>query len=363
MKQMIHSIALAIILFASFKSIAQVPPAGISYQAIARTAGGDELEEVAILVRIGIISATVNGPLEYQEVHTLVTNQFGLFTLVVGEGANTGGNVSSLSAINWASAPHFMRVEIDPPGFSGYELMGTSQLLSVPYAFHAGTVENVVEQDGDTDNETIDNFTLTGTQLNITEAGDQYVVDLATLLADDADSNPANETITSIALNGQSLDITEAGTTHSVSLASLDNGWTVEPGKVYNNTDKIGVGTAFPQSTLHVSGSMSLFVTTVSGGSVITANANNNVFICNVDNGSSTINLPAANTCQGRVYTIKRYASNTANYVNDIFVLPAGGDNIDGQLQYVMASVYEQFATVISDGNDWWIINAYQNDN
>lgn len=364
MKQTILFAAIAAISISCFNTMAQGVPQGISYQAIAREVDGDELTETSLLVRIGILSGSINGTLEYQETHSANTNEFGLFTLVIGQGFNNGmGTAASFAAINWAATSHFLKVEIDPAGGpSAFELMGTSELLTVPYAFHAATVQSYNELDGDPENETIGNFELTGTQLIITEAGDQYSVDLSNIGGNDDDADPANELITSVVLNGQSLEITEGGNMQSVNLAMLEEGWTVETGKVYNNTDKIGIGTANPLSTLHVNGSMSLFVTNVSGGTTITANANNNVFICNVDAGDIEINLPQASTCTGRVYTFKRYASQPVNYANNVTVLPFGNELIDGELQFDMGSVFEQSATIISDGTAWWVIAGFGGD-
>lgn len=114
---------------------AQVPQ-GLNYQAIARNSSGDVLQNTAIGVRFTITDAT-SAPV-YQETHALNTNQFGLFTAVIGSGTVVSGNFSS---IGWETGPHYLRVEFDPDG-NGYQLMGLSQFQSVPYALAAGTVLN-----------------------------------------------------------------------------------------------------------------------------------------------------------------------------------------------------------------------------
>ena len=89
------------------------------------------------MVRIGILSGSANGILVWEETHPDTTNSLGLFTLVIGDpsASNTGGTAATFDAIDWGSASHFMRVEVNAG--TGYEDMGTTQLLSVPYALFA----------------------------------------------------------------------------------------------------------------------------------------------------------------------------------------------------------------------------------
>ena len=113
-------------------SFAQAPQ-GINYQAVARDADGNPLINQNIGVRISLNNGN-GGPLVYQETHTASTNQFGLFTLVLGTG-NPSGQIFSM--INWPMISPWLQIEIDPSGGTNYLNMGSSQLLSVPYAFYA----------------------------------------------------------------------------------------------------------------------------------------------------------------------------------------------------------------------------------
>jgi hypothetical protein len=54
----------------------------------------------------------------------------------------------SLNSVNWANGSKFMQVEIDLG--QGFVDMGTQQMLSVPYALHAGSVSLNVSATGDT---------------------------------------------------------------------------------------------------------------------------------------------------------------------------------------------------------------------
>jgi hypothetical protein len=117
---------------------AQVPEK-MNYQAIARNSSGVILPSQNIGIRITITNGN-SGPTVYQETHTVTTNQFGLFTLSIGSGTPVTG---TFAVISWDSIAAWMQVEMDPSGGVAYVNMGTSQLLSVPYALNAATSNNI----------------------------------------------------------------------------------------------------------------------------------------------------------------------------------------------------------------------------
>ena len=121
---------LASVLFCAI-TFAQVPQ-GINYQGVARDASGVELTNQTLTIQLSVISASATGPVSWQETHSVATNDFGLFTAVIGQGVNTGGGSSAtFDVVDWGSASHYIKVEMN-----GVD-MGTTQLMSVPYALHA----------------------------------------------------------------------------------------------------------------------------------------------------------------------------------------------------------------------------------
>ncbi len=120
-------------------SFAQVPPA-FNYQAVARDVSGNVIPNSLLGIKIYIHSTSATGPVVYSETQTPTTNQFGLFTIGIGLGTVVSGNFST---IPWGSDYYFIQVDMDPAGGTTYTPMGTSQLLTVPYAMyakHAGKV-------------------------------------------------------------------------------------------------------------------------------------------------------------------------------------------------------------------------------
>jgi hypothetical protein len=120
---------------------AQVP-LGFNYQAIARDGLGTILDNKALPVRIDIQTTLAGGTLIYEETFASVTtNQFGLISLVVGTGTQTGGSAPSFSAIDWKAQTLYLKTQIQYPGLI-WTTMGTSQIWGVPYALVAKNVES-----------------------------------------------------------------------------------------------------------------------------------------------------------------------------------------------------------------------------
>ena len=122
-----------LLLFFSINLLAQVPQA-FTYQAVARDAGGAIMAQQSVGFKISILQNSQSGTVVYSESHTAITNDFGLVTLKIGTGTVLSGSFSSIA---WGGNNHFIRVEMDPAGGTSYQLMGTTQLLSVPYALYA----------------------------------------------------------------------------------------------------------------------------------------------------------------------------------------------------------------------------------
>ena len=125
-----------LICVAIFPMFSQGAPKGINYQACARNNIGEELKNHNIDVRISIYSEDPStGKTEWVESHHTITNNYGIFSIIIGQGSQEGGMRENFGDIAWGSAPHFMKVEIDFG--DGYRNMGINQFVSVPYALYA----------------------------------------------------------------------------------------------------------------------------------------------------------------------------------------------------------------------------------
>jgi len=147
------------LVFCSFRLDAQVPQ-GINYQTVVRDNNNNLITNQNVTFRFSIISGSASGTIVYREVHNTNTNSLGLVNLILGQGTPVTGE---FSMILWSNSLHFLMVELDPQGGSAYQEMGTSQLMSVPYALSAGNMSgwNLV---GNTNTDSAINFI--GTQDN-----------------------------------------------------------------------------------------------------------------------------------------------------------------------------------------------------
>ncbi|MCB0738274.1 MAG: hypothetical protein KDC92_12225, partial [Bacteroidetes bacterium] len=131
----IFTLILALCLF--IPAMAQSPN-GFSYQAMARDNTGKELKNTKVSLRISLIQSSPTGTILYQETHSVTSNEFGLLNLTIGAGSVVTGQ---FSAIDWSDGTKYVKVELDASGGTSYQLMGTTQLLSVPFALHANSTD------------------------------------------------------------------------------------------------------------------------------------------------------------------------------------------------------------------------------
>jgi uncharacterized protein (TIGR02145 family) len=108
-------------------------PNSFRYQALLRDGSGTPKANVAVTVIIDILQGSVTGASVYTESHSVTTESTGLINLDLGLGTPSNG---TFSAINWASGTYFIKITVD--GI----VMGTSQLLSVPYALYSTKAGN-----------------------------------------------------------------------------------------------------------------------------------------------------------------------------------------------------------------------------
>lgn len=127
-------------------AVAGQSPQKMSYQAVVRDAANHLVVNHPVGMQMSILQGSASGTEVYREVFlpNPQTNDNGLVTVEVGSGTPLSG---TFATIDWSSGPYFLKTELDPSGGTSYTISGTSQLLSVPYAFHAGTVQTINEAD------------------------------------------------------------------------------------------------------------------------------------------------------------------------------------------------------------------------
>lgn len=134
MKQLL---TLLLIVQVAGMGLAQVPHQ-MKYQAVARDASGEIMAGETVNIQLSLLQSSAEGSAVFIEQHSLTTTATGLLSLDIGSGTILTG---SLASIDWANGPYFLRVEMNGT------LMGTSQLMTVPYAYYAHRAAAYNEED------------------------------------------------------------------------------------------------------------------------------------------------------------------------------------------------------------------------
>lgn len=108
--------------------------------------------------------------------------------------------------------------------------------------------------------------------------------------------------------------------------------------------------TGLANSTMQVSGSLSMAIQTFTNN--YTATAADNTILMNTTSSALTLTLPNPSTFAGRIYTIKKVG--TGGIDHELTITPAAG-TIDGGTSYVIYNDWT-YVTLQTDGSNWYII-------
>lgn len=121
-------------LFFSITVVFGQSPDKMSYQAVIRNASNALVTNANVSMRISIIQGSTSGSIIFQEIQTTTTNANGLASIEIGSVPPATG---TLAGIDWSTGPYFIQTETDPTGGTAYSIVGTTELLSTPYALSA----------------------------------------------------------------------------------------------------------------------------------------------------------------------------------------------------------------------------------
>ncbi len=119
----------------------QTIPRGMNYQAVARGKAGEPVADQDLSLKIILQSQTANSTeVYYEELQKLHTNKNGIFSATIGRGTSLVGNFNT---IPWSSKMIWMFVSIKLEGESEFTVLSGTQLMAVPYAYHAETADEI----------------------------------------------------------------------------------------------------------------------------------------------------------------------------------------------------------------------------
>tara|TARA_B100001093_G_scaffold115847_1_gene108185 strand:+ start:741 stop:3116 length:2376 start_codon:yes stop_codon:yes gene_type:complete len=124
--------AILCLAMASLMQLQAQAPQGFNYQATVRNSSGDLIINSNVYFKFNVIQGSQTSIPVFTELHYVSTDDLGQVNLVIGQGTATTGNFPSL---DWSLGSYYLGIELNTG--NGYVAMGTTQLLSVPYALYA----------------------------------------------------------------------------------------------------------------------------------------------------------------------------------------------------------------------------------
>lgn len=129
---------LTLIVFGLCLMVIGQEPESFSYKTIVRAATGEPIASKTVSIRVSIVLETNPESVIYSELHHPLTNQLGLVSLTIGEGADKTGDFTD---IDWNANKYFLKVETDARGGSDFNNVVTTQIMVIPYILPPKTLK------------------------------------------------------------------------------------------------------------------------------------------------------------------------------------------------------------------------------
>ncbi|MHC1706734.1 MAG: FISUMP domain-containing protein [Bacteroidales bacterium] len=148
---MIRRFLFLIVLLGNIALTSAQSPLAIKFQAVARDTSGNYIPNTQVNFQLSIIKDSQTGAAVYSETHTVVTNPIGIANLEIGKGIVVTGDFND---IDWGNGSYFLKTELDITGENNLSYVGTTQLVSVPYALYSnksklGSIDHLTQTEID----------------------------------------------------------------------------------------------------------------------------------------------------------------------------------------------------------------------
>ena len=108
-------------------SIFAQAPGAFNYQAALKDNKGNTLADASVEMTFTILKGSANGSDVFSQKINGTTNSSGVINMMIGN--------DDMADVDWSQGPYFLNIKMS--GDAGDVDLGTTQLLSVPYALYA----------------------------------------------------------------------------------------------------------------------------------------------------------------------------------------------------------------------------------
>jgi hypothetical protein len=148
-----YVLGLALFILVPFFGNSQIQTLGIPFQGVAKDYAGNFVNERDIYVQLELLAKDQPAIILIDEVHQTKTDEWGLFSILIGNGRYIGGKYRQLSQIDWSTGNYLLRIkmaiapEAPLPNWDYKQhliTLGSTAFGIVPYAmysFAAGGVD------------------------------------------------------------------------------------------------------------------------------------------------------------------------------------------------------------------------------
>ena len=124
---------------ASLTQLQAQAPQGFNYQATVRNSTGELIINSNVYFKFNVIQDSQTADPIFTETHEILTDDLGQVNLIIGQGT---ANIGVFSELDWSLGSYYLGIQLSIDGPNDYVAMGTTQLLSVPYALYAANSGN-----------------------------------------------------------------------------------------------------------------------------------------------------------------------------------------------------------------------------
>ena len=283
---------LVALMFASLFTANAQTPKGFNFQAVARDAQGEILDNQSVEVRFSLMPGQTANPV-WIERQLPTTDKYGVFTVIIGKGTKDGGTATFFTDVDFTGGDYWLKVEIKDGG-NFIQIGDVQKFYTVPYSIVSET--SIDNNDKDSLNE-IQYLSISNDTIFLSNGG---FIKLPKDLINDADADTLNE-MQVISKLGNTVTLSKGGGSFTDAVDDNDNDTNNEIQSLSRNGNQIVLsksgGSVLDRVDYNDADSLNEIQTLSKNGNIVSLSRNGGSFIdqVNYDDADSLNELQILN--------------------------------------------------------------------